>query len=467
MGVLKTNIKAMNYKKPFYIYLTGGILGLVLFAIPLRIGAQNLSQNDDDLQLSLEEATELALEQNFTLEQAGYDVDKTRAQYRQTNAVFLPRISFEYNAVSTNDPLNVFGFKLKQEIVTQQDFNPALLTDPDVTQNYSAAFKIQQPLLNPDMFLQRSAVKNQLNSADEQLAGTRNYVEFQVRNQYYSLILHHRQLDVLETALETAAEHRRQAQNFFEEGLISKEDFLAARVYELEMESRKLNTENQLAKVEEEMAILLGMDGSVKITPTEDLARIDLAVLPENLVTAPINNAQTRAIEYRVNAAENMVKSSNFSFLPKVNLFGYYEFNDPDFAGFDASSYMIGANLTWTIFSGYSNIGKVMEAKADYRKAQSMQQNHRMEQENQVRQAYRALEHAQQELELTDESIAQSEEDVKIRTNRYEQGMQRTTDLLEAETKLAEARLKNVAALYKYNMSIATLEMLLEKDLNN
>ncbi|NBC26251.1 MAG: TolC family protein [Bacteroidetes bacterium] len=457
----------MNYKKPFYIYLTGGILGLVLFAIPLRIGAQNLSQNDDDLQLSLEEATELALEQNFTLEQAGYDVDKTRAQYRQTNAVFLPRISFEYNAVSTNDPLNVFGFKLKQEIVTQQDFNPALLTDPDVTQNYSAAFKIQQPLLNPDMFLQRSAVKNQLNSADEQLAGTRNYVEFQVRNQYYSLILHHRQLDVLETALETAAEHRRQAQNFFEEGLISKEDFLAARVYELEMESRKLNTENQLAKVEEEMAILLGMDGSVKITPTEDLARIDLAVLPENLVTAPINNAQTRAIEYRVNAAENMVKSSNFSFLPKVNLFGYYEFNDPDFAGFDASSYMIGANLTWTIFSGYSNIGKVMEAKADYRKAQSMQQNHRMEQENQVRQAYRALEHAQQELELTDESIAQSEEDVKIRTNRYEQGMQRTTDLLEAETKLAEARLKNVAALYKYNMSIATLEMLLEKDLNN
>jgi outer membrane protein TolC len=162
-----------------------------------------------------------------------------------------------------------------------------------------------------------------------------------------------------------------------------------------------------------------------------------------------------------------MVKSSNFSFLPKINLFGSYEFNDADFAGFDASSYMIGANLTWNIFSGYSKVGKVMEAKADYRKAQTMQQNHRMEQENQVRQAYRALEHAQQELELTDESIAQSEEDVKIRTNRYEQGMERTTDLLEAETKLAESRLKNVAALYKYNMSIATLEMLLEKDLNN
>ena len=146
-----------------------------------------------------------------------------------------------------------------------------MLNDPDVTQNYSAAFQVQQPLFNPDMMLQRSAVKSQLNSADEQLSGTRKHVEFQVRNKYYSLILHHRQLEVLETALATAAEHRRLAQNYLDEGLISKEDFLAARVYELEMESRKLNTENQLAKVEEEMAILLGMDGSVKISPSEDL----------------------------------------------------------------------------------------------------------------------------------------------------------------------------------------------------
>jgi len=442
-------------------------LAALLLVLPAGVTLAQQSESGNAMSLSLEEATRIALDQNFSIDMAESDREKTRAQFRQTNAVFLPQLSFEYNAISTNDPLNVFGFKLKQEIVAQEDFNPMLLNDPDVTQNYSAAFQVQQPLLNPDMMFQRSAVKSQLNSAEEQLSGTRNYVEFQVRNQYYSLILHHRQLGVLETALETAAEHRRQAQNFFEEGMISKEDFLAARVYELEMESRKLNTENQLAKVEEEMAILLGMDGSVKITPTEDLERIHLAVLPEELITAPINNAQTRAIEYRVNAAEKMVRSSNFSFLPKINLFGSYEFNDADFAGFDASSYMIGANLKWNIFSGYSKIGKVMEAKADYRKAQTMQENHRMEQENQVRQAYRALEHARQELELTDESIAQSEEDVKIRTNRYEQGMERTTDLLEAETKLAESQLKNVAALYKYNMSIATLEMLLEKDLNN
>ena len=454
----------MNFKIS---YVPKVCLILMLFLMPIQLLAQSTSDDDYRLTLSLQEAIDIALEQNFSIEQAEFDVDKTRAQFRQTNAVFLPQLSFEYNAVSTNDPLNVFGFKLKQEVVSQQDFNPALLNNPDAYQNYSAKFEVRQPLFNPDILMQRGAVKSQLNSANEQLQGTKNFVRYQVRNQYYSLILHTRQLEVIETALETASEHRRQAQNFFEEGLLSREDFLAARVYELEMESRMINTENQLNSVQEEMALLLGLAGSIEIIPTEKMHGIEGTFIPSDVTNIRVNNAQTRAIEQRVNAAERMSRSAKFSFLPKINLFGSYEYNDSDFASFGANSYMIGANLRWNIFSGFSQTGKVMEARADYRKAQSMQQSHMFEMENRVREAYRTLEHAEKELELTEESITQSTEDVKIRTNRYREGMERTTDLLEAETKLAEAKLKNIMALYKYNMSIAALEMLLEQDFKN
>ncbi|MFP8489082.1 TolC family protein [Gracilimonas sp. Q87] len=448
-------------------YLSKVYLLIALLMLPFHSFAQENSTAEGHLSLSLQEAMELAVEQNFSLEQASYDVDKTQAQYRQTNAVFLPQISFEYNAISTDDPLNVFGFKLKQEVVSQQDFNPLLLNDPDAYENYSAKFEVRQPLINPDMFLKRSAVKSKLNSANEQLAGTKNYVRFQVRQQYYNLILHIEQIEVLDAALKTAGEHRRQAQNYFEEGLISKEDYLSAKVYELDMESRKLQTQNAMDKVQEELALLLGLDGAVSINPTDEL-NYEL-VSETSIVTSDfeVNNAQTRAIEYRVQAAKKMVRASEFSFIPKINLFGSYEFNDNDFAGFDASSYMIGANLRWDIFSGFSKVGKVMEAKADYRKAQSMQESHRLDQENQVRQAIRSIDHATKQITLTEQAIEQSTEDVKIRTNRYVEGMERTTDLLEAETKLAEAKLKKVMAMYQYNMSIAALEMLLEQDLKN
>ena len=448
-------------------YYTRTWLLLTAVLIPLLAGAQTNSGEADRLRLSLQEATDLALEQNFTIEQAAYDADKSQSQFRQTNAVFLPQLTVEYNALSTDDPLNVFGFKLKQERVTQQDFNPVLLNDPETTENYSASLNVRQPLLNPDILMKRRAARHQMESANEQLNGTRDMIEFQVRNQYYSLILYRRQIEVLETALETASEHRRQAQNYFEQGMISKEDYLAARVYELEMESQKISTENKLSEAEEGMALLLGLDGITQIIPSDDLSKAATVPLSENLIQAPVTNSMTRAIDLRVKAAEAMVTSANFSFLPKINLFGSYEFNDSEFAGFDASSYTIGANLTWNLFSGFSNIGKQMEATADYRKAQSMQESNQLEQQRQVRNAYRGLEHARHQLELADESIARSEEDVKIRSNRFDEGMARTTDLLEAETKLAEARLNQIAALYSYNINIARLEMLLERNLTN
>jgi len=454
----------MNYKNSYVLKV---YLLVTVFLMPFQLFSQERGQQDQVLSLSLQEAMELAIEQNFSLEQAGYDVDKVKAQFQQTNAVFLPQVSFEYNAISTDDPLNVFGFKLKQEVVSQQDFNPVLLNDPDAYDNYSAKFEVRQPLINPDMFFQRSAMKSQLNSVNEQLEGTKNYVRYQVRQQYYNLILHIEQIEVLETALKTAGEHRRQAQNYFEEGLISKEDYLSAKVYELDMESQKLQTQNALDRVQEDLALLLGLEGKVRVQPTDDL---NYELSPETAIGTDefeVNNAQTRAIGYKVQAAKKMVRASEFSFIPKINLFGSYEFNDNDFAGFDASSYMIGANLRWDIFSGFSKVGKVMEAKADYRKAQSMQESHRLDQENKVRQAMRSIDHATKQISLTEQAIEQSTEDVKIRTNRYVEGMERTTDLLEAETKLAEAKLKNVMAVYQYNMSIAALQMLLENDLIN
>lgn len=454
----------MNNKK---LYVPKVCLLLGALMMPFTLNAQHNRKGTDRLLLSLQEATELALDQNFDIEQAGYDVDKNRAQFRQTNAVFLPQLSFEYNVISTDDPLNVFGFKLKQGVTSQQDFNPSLLNDPDAYENYSAKFELRQPVLNPDMIMQREAVKSRLNATTEQLEGTKNYVKFQVRQNYYNLILHETQLSVLNAALETAIEHRRQAQNYFEEGLVSKEDFLAAKVYELEMESRKLHTENELDKVREEMALLLGVRGNMIIKTTDKLRYETSLELAGKLDNKEINNAQTRAFEYQVQAAQKMVKSAGFSFLPKVNLFGSYEYNDSEFIGFNASSYMIGVNLRWDIFAGFSKAGKIMGAKADHRKVQSMQERHRLDQQNQLQQAIRSLDHAQKELTLTEESIAQSTEDVMIRTNRYQEGMERTTDLLEAETKLAEAKLKRVVALFKYNMSIAALELLLEKDFKN
>ena len=147
--------------------------------------------------MSLQQVLAITEEDNFQVRMAESDIDKVRSQYRQTNAAFLPQLSIEETGIYTNDPLSVFGFKLKQETVTQADFNPARLNAPDPYENYTTKFSVRQPLLNTDMLFKRSAVKDQLNAAKEQLEGTIEYARFQVKDTYYQLILMNDRLSVV------------------------------------------------------------------------------------------------------------------------------------------------------------------------------------------------------------------------------------------------------------------------------
>lgn len=436
---------------------------LTLLLISLSINAL-YAQDAEPMMLSLQEAIELVKTQNTEVLMAGHKLDANRAQLRQTSAAFLPQLSFEYNAISTNDPLNVFGFRLKQQSVTMQDFDPDRLNDPDTYENFSAKLEVRQPVFNPDMLMKRSAVKNSIRSAGEQFKAVQSQKSYEVRDLYYRLQLMDKQVEVINAGLKTASEHYRQAAQYFEEGMISRADMLAARVYELNMQSRLIQTEHELDGIRESLAYSLGLSSSTIIHASDDLApateQAQMALTPvEN-----IDNSMLRTIDYQAQAAEDMVKSARFSYLPRINLFGSYEFNDSDAFGFGSNAYMVGANLSWSLFSGLQNSGKVMEARANQRKSQTMLDSYKTQMSNQLKQAQRMLQHAEFQLDLSGQTIEQASEDVRIRTNRFAEGIERTTDLLQAETVLLEARLHYFKAIYQYNLSLSSIEMILETE---
>ena len=69
-------------------------------------------------------------EHNASIKISIEDFNQAKADYRQTNTVFLPNISVSHTGISTTNPLMTFGSKLNQEILTQVDFDPALLNNP-------------------------------------------------------------------------------------------------------------------------------------------------------------------------------------------------------------------------------------------------------------------------------------------------------------------------------------------------
>lgn len=439
------------------------IFGSVISLHPLR--AQTINGPQDEVrEMSLSEVLAITEEANFQVRMAEADMDIARSRFRQTGAAFLPQLSIEETGIRTNDPLSVFGFRLKQEAVTAADFDPARLNDPEAYSNFSTKFEVRQPLLNADMLFKRGAVKNQLHAAEEQFKGTMEYVRFQVKDTYYRLVLMMEQLKAIDKSLTAARENERQAGNFFDQEMISKADYLAAKVRMLELESRKSQVQDQLLTIQDNLNFLLGMKEDVKIIPSDSMQPPRFS--EDHLKNVkPVVNSEIRALKYQVSAAEQMLRSSKFRFVPTINLFGNYEFNDEVLLGTEGESYMIGATLKWNLFSGFSNVGKVMENKAQLNKAKIAYESRSFKNRLDIEKAKRAISQAQVQLDFAVSSVEQAAEDYRIRNDRYEQGMEKTTDLLAAEAKLSQARFQRLDALYQYHSSLATLELLLEREM--
>ena len=91
-----------------------------------------LGFSQDTLTISKKEIGQKALAKNLQLKIANENFKSAQADYRQSNALYLPSITASHTAISTTNPLMAFGSKLNQEILSASDFNPALLNDPEI-----------------------------------------------------------------------------------------------------------------------------------------------------------------------------------------------------------------------------------------------------------------------------------------------------------------------------------------------
>ncbi|HZX59591.1 MAG TPA: TolC family protein, partial [Mucilaginibacter sp.] len=201
------------------------LIGAFLALVTLQVSAQDSIKN-----LSLNEAIEAALSNNRSVRLAKLDENIAAANYKQTEAVFLPQVGVSYTAMTTNDPLNAFGYKLEQRSITQNDFNPALLNHPSGTSDFMTKLEVQQPILNMDMLYTRKGAEKQTEVYQYKTQRTKEYLAFEVQKAYLQLQLAYAAVKVLEEALETTKLVYTYTDNHFKQGLIQKSDLLNARV---------------------------------------------------------------------------------------------------------------------------------------------------------------------------------------------------------------------------------------------
>ena len=421
------------------------------------LGFSSLLNAQEIMPISKAEVLNKVSEDNMSLKISEQEFLEARADYRQTNAVFLPNITASHTGIATTNPLMAFGSKLNQAILTQNDFNPALLNDPSQVQSFATKFEILQPIINVDGVYQRKAAKSKMDAMSLKTERRSDYLAFEVEKAYMQLQLAYKGLDVIEQALKAANDNQKLADNSFKQGYLQRADVLNVEVRVTEVKNQLQMAKSNVQNASNYLSFLMNDEKDVIYTPTDDLSLSTIA-LEERTISE--NRSDIKAMQLSSDAYEAMNKADRMAFLPRLNAFGSYELYDDKMFQGDASGYLLGAQLSWDLFQGSKRFGKAQKSKAEFEKSKLEYKQYVSQSNLELNRAKRTLSDAENKLKLTALALEQSEESLRIRTNRFKEGLEKTSDLLMTETQFAQKQLEYFQTIFEYNYALAYLQYL-------
>ena len=427
------------------------------FLILTFLGISFFVQAQETLMITKEEVIAKVKENNNTLKISEQDVFAAKGDYRQTNAVWLPNIGVSHTGIATTNPLMAFGSKLNQSILTAADFDPALLNNPGQIEDFATRIEVQQPLINLDGIYQRKAAKAKLNATELQSERTQEYLDLEVDKAYMQLQLAYKTVEVLEKAKEAALDNKRIADNSYRQGYLQKSDVLAVELRVGDILNQLQYAKSNIKNASNYLSVLMNDSSYAVLQPADSLI-----IMASDLGVQELseNRADIQVMTSASEAYQQMHEADKMSFLPRLNAFGTYELHDDEIFQGDADGYLFGAQIQWNILEGSKRFGKAQKSKAEYERSKFQLEQYKAESQVELNRAQRSLQDAQNNLGLTALALEQSKESLRIRTNRFQQGLEKTMDLLTAESQYAQKQLEYYSTIFQHNYALAYVQFL-------
>src|ERR1700687_2869999 len=169
------------------------LISLLVLAIPGLLCAQ---QTQQPAPITLQQAVNIALEKNPERKAALADTRAASADVREARSFLLPHVAFSETATRGNDPVYVFGSKLRQQRFTTADFALNVLNTPTPFGNFATRFGGTWNLF--DSFGSWRAInraEREKDAAGHQVERTDQEIIFRVVDSYYGVLLAKKQLD--------------------------------------------------------------------------------------------------------------------------------------------------------------------------------------------------------------------------------------------------------------------------------
>lgn len=407
--------------------------------------------------ITLDEAIELALENNYQLKQAENNLDLAEYRINSEKADFLPSLTTSAN-YSTQ---------------TGQQFVQETLSFTDITSSGgSGRISASVPIFNgfDNILTLRSSKASKL-SSEENLKRAKENIIFQTATRFLTVLLNKQQLEDAKESLETSLKLLEQTKAQVEVGSRPSVDLYNQEATVANDEFTITQRENALKLSQLQLVRSLQIDPLVQyefavpnFDPEGAKNSISISQNVNDLIEeALLNRSDLKSTEFDIESLRYQLQLSKGRLLPSLSasasLSSSYsdQARDPrtgETASFSDQFFdqrinkSLGLSLSLPIFSNWNRMTQIQSAKVNLKNAELGLENTQLQVIQEVTQALNDYSSYSSQLKAAEKSLIASEKAFETQQERYNVGASTLIELSQAQTQYFNAQSSKTSALY-------------------
>ena len=427
--------------------------GITVALAGLLLGSTAYAQ---ERPITLQEAIKLGLDNSKTLKLSQSRIDEAVSRYNQAKDRALPTGNASFTYSRAQIPANTLN--LGEESITLPKSANANLGIVSVEEVIYGGGRYRYAKESTDLLVQVAKLDVDVN---------REQIAYNIVNSYYNLYRVLQSKTIVEQNLKAIDQQIHQAQRFFEQGLVTKNDVLRFQLQRANVELNGIDLENNRKIINYNLLILLGLPESTQLT----IAQVNegeraIAPLSSYIDSALAQRQEVRQQDLRTKVAETNIKDIRAQKLPTLAATAGLYYVDVSANPLPTSGHYItpltaGLSLSWNFGSLWNNKNRVTEARIQRDETVINKGIITDNIKNEVNESYQNYLKSIQRIKLLETSIAQATENNRIQSSKYANATASATDRADAETLLYQAQInlelaRADAGLAYYNLLKAT-----------
>lgn len=401
---------------------------------------------------SLDEAIELALQNNPDLQIAHERIGAAQAQLGEAFAAFYPQAQIRMSYEHTDNPSRAFGMIISQRRLNldgSTNFN-----QPGGTDNYRPEVVASYSLFRGGQDYQAAkAAELGVEAAELQESAVRNQLIEAVTSAYYGLLASAEAHKVALNSIKAVDSELRQSRNQYEAGALLKSDVLSLEVQLAETRDAEIQAANTIELMRTGLKTLLGLNAGEAL----EFALVSPALpIPEKqesfdelLNRAIKERPEIAAAQKQIEIAERKLSAAQGAHLPRANAYVSYgsDSKNIDFST-NRDNVTAGVMVEMDLFNGFSTSEAVRKAEHRLNEAKKVHTQTQLAIENEVKTAHLKFREALTRLNVTQAAITSAEEALRLVNRQRQAGAATVTRYIEAEVARDKAHSRDIAARF-------------------